>query len=150
MALSRDDAGVLWLFDADGRKIFTLPTGQLNSITTVDLNEDGLAELLTTEVEGRGTGVYREGFVLYSIGERRIARLWHGTSRAVIASQDRGMRASVGYVRTDLQSSMRQQPTLTHLLFESDHPAQVQELRVTGVESDGVLTIAVDSRPPRM
>jgi hypothetical protein len=68
------DSGIL-LFDAAGKAIDVLKTGEVLRVWTADLDGDGKLEVLTEERLIRGTGIELTEFRLYS-GARRLRRLW--------------------------------------------------------------------------
>ena len=67
-------------FAEDGSSITTLETGEILWLQLFDLNEDGIAELITEEVEGRGTGILTKIFRLYVVSPVSLKKAWEAES----------------------------------------------------------------------
>jgi hypothetical protein len=113
LAISCDLKGGLVAFRDDGSLIASEPAGEITSVQLFDLNEDGIAEVVTEEVAGRGTGVLMKNFCLYSVTTETIKKLWSGESyfRSVPLKEER-----VGFVRFDPSGGGRPRAQLVHLV----------------------------------
>jgi hypothetical protein len=80
LAISRSLGGGLAAFGQDGSNIGMIETGEFLWIQLFDLNEDGTAEVVTEEVDGRGTGVLTKVFRLYVVSTGSIKKAWEAES----------------------------------------------------------------------
>lgn len=80
VALSKNRGGGLALFSSAGVLEDSLPSDEITSIELFDLDGDGISEMLTEEIEGRGTGVLIENYKLYSFDGGSIKKLWQRPS----------------------------------------------------------------------
>jgi hypothetical protein len=80
IAVSKNLAGGLILFSQDGLMTNSLATDEITSIQVFDLNDDGVSEIVTEEVEARGTGILIKNFKLYAVDSSGIRQLWQRRS----------------------------------------------------------------------
>ncbi len=72
--------GDLFLFDAGGSLLTRVETSELIWLQLFDFDQDGVDELITEEVDLRGTGVLIKSFHIYRISRAAIELLWEGIS----------------------------------------------------------------------
>jgi len=80
LAISANITGGLLAFRPDGSSISALKTDEITWILLADLDADGAAEVITEEVDGRGTGTLSKAFCIYAVSTSGIKRLWRGES----------------------------------------------------------------------
>jgi hypothetical protein len=80
VAISCTRNGGLIAFGTDGKAVSSLQTGRITSLEIFDLTEDGNSEVILNEVEGTGTGVLMEAFVVYRLTSSEIRQIWKGDS----------------------------------------------------------------------
>jgi hypothetical protein len=80
IVLSKNRSGGLVLFSADGRLELSVTTNEITSLQCFDLNNDGVSELVTEEVEGRGTGILVKAFKIYSRSVHGLEKVWERRS----------------------------------------------------------------------
>jgi hypothetical protein len=114
IAISRNLGGGLLLFNEDGRNIAKQETGEVTQLQLFDINEDGVAEIVTEEVDGRGTGVLEKSFRVYEASSSGFRKLWEGESYVRHANESK-VDESIAFIRFDPSGSGRG-PRLTHLL----------------------------------
>jgi hypothetical protein len=85
LVLSKNMSGGLILFSRDGVAKSFLATEEITSLQIFDLNEDGVSELITEEIEGRGTGVLVKNFKVYKFDAEDIKEIWKGQSYSLSA-----------------------------------------------------------------
>lgn len=139
VALSREQAGTLWLFDSGGRELRRLNVGELASAGVENLGDGELA-LRTTEVVARGTGVYSENYVLYAVGPHGIRPLWSGVSRDLRAPLEGDISSVAGYLRIDVRGLETGLPRLTHIVFRDGGKPVTTVLHVSH-DADGSLRV---------
>ncbi|MGH9713911.1 MAG: hypothetical protein ACRD5M_11505 [Candidatus Acidiferrales bacterium] len=102
IAISCQWNGGLPAFHADGSLIQMTQIGPISSIQLVDLDEDGVSEIITEEKEGRGTGVLLRSFNLHTVSNKSIANVWKAPSYSA-ASSEYGKAAELheGFLRFD-------------------------------------------------
>lgn len=76
IVLSKNTGGGLLLFSPSGVLQNSIATGEITWIQLFDLNDDGISEVVTEEVEGRGTGILVKNFKLYTVADGRIEQIW--------------------------------------------------------------------------
>lgn len=80
IALSKNLGGGLVLFSPNGRVESSVTTNEITSLQCFDLNDDGVSELVTEEVEGRGTGILVKDFKIYSQSVHGLEKVWERRS----------------------------------------------------------------------
>jgi hypothetical protein len=106
LVISCKHGGGLMVFGPSLRLTSSMKTDDIKSVTLLDLDEDGISEVLTDEVEGEGTGILLGQFVVYRVSPGPIRRLWDGVSLYQASSWDPkagftgGIRRE-GFVRFD-------------------------------------------------
>jgi len=120
IAISTNDSGGLAAFRNDGSLIQTLKTDKITWLQMFDLNEDGVSEIVTEEVNGRGTGLLQKSFNLYAVSPQEIRKVWHAESYSLDAiPKEVGSKPSVkekiGYLRFD-PSGFGRPARMTYLL----------------------------------
>lgn len=78
--LSKDRSGGLALFSAEGVLADSISSGEFTWIQLFDLNGDGISEVITEEIAGRGTGVLIKDYNFYAIVNGQIKKLWQRRS----------------------------------------------------------------------
>ena len=68
------------IFDSAGKLIAFRRTGNIKSTQMLDIDEDGQDEIITDEIDGTGTGIGRDGYHIYRLGNNKLEQLWHGES----------------------------------------------------------------------
>jgi hypothetical protein len=121
------DSGVFF-FGPGGRQMNVLKTAEVLRSWTVDLDGDGIRELVTEERVLRGTGLHEAEFRLYSVtGSGRL--LWRGESTAYADAWWKGYAY-------DRRSYLRIVKDATHPYLQYRHACGdrecVRRLRVAG------------------
>lgn len=80
IVVSKDRSGGVALFSPSGLLQDSIGTDEITWIQLFDLNGDGVSELVTEEVEGRGTGVLDKNYKLYRVNSTGIKKLWERRS----------------------------------------------------------------------
>jgi len=80
IAITRMQSGSLLGFRPDGSLAGRKETAEITWLALADLDDDGVAELLTEQIAGRGTGLLFKDFVIYQISGRGLRELWKGKS----------------------------------------------------------------------
>jgi hypothetical protein len=80
VAISCNLRGNLLLFNAKGGYLCRLSCGQIYSVRLEDIDKDGIPELLTQELEGRGTGILILHYHLYKLTSTAIIPVWSAVS----------------------------------------------------------------------
>lgn len=137
LAISCDRGGGLAAFRPDGSNIGTVPTGKIIWLQLFDLNEDGVSEVITEEVEGEGTGILMKAFSVYMITPKAIKKVWKGESylAETIASSSKVLALKVakqGFVRFD-ESGGGRKARMTYVLTSPTSP----RIEVTVFEMNG-------------
>jgi hypothetical protein len=110
-------AGGLAAFRSDGSALATRPTREITWVQLFDIDEDGISEVVTEEVDGRGTGVLQKTFRVYRVNAEEIREMWSGESLTRHAPDERHIEQSVGFLRFDGGGAGRN-ARLTHLLID--------------------------------
>jgi hypothetical protein len=74
--LSRHLSGEIFAFGPDGRLASRLAIGEPVTYQPIDLDGDGLMELMVEEVDGYGTGIYETGYHIYGALAERVKQVW--------------------------------------------------------------------------
>jgi hypothetical protein len=72
--------GGLAAFRKGGSLITTVSTGRITWLQLFDLNEDHLSEVITEEVNGRGTGILTKSFAVYVLSANAVKNVWRQDS----------------------------------------------------------------------
>ncbi len=120
IAISTNDGGGLAAFRPDGSSIQTLRTDKITWLQLFDLNEDSVSEIVTEEVNGRGTGVLQKSFNVYAVSSHGIKSVWHAESYSLDANfkevnSHGSVKERIGYLRFD-PSGFGQPARMTYLL----------------------------------
>lgn len=98
IAVSKNLGGALLVFDAEGKLRDTCKTDEILAIQLVDLDHDGIDEIVTEEVWNRATGPFNTGFVVYRVVPAPCRSVWHG--EAFLDMQGPGeLERRAGYLR---------------------------------------------------
>lgn len=106
IALSKNWSGALVLFSPNGRLESSVTTNEITSLQCFDLNQDGVSELVTEEVEGRGTGILVKAFKMYTRSAQGLEKVWERRSYSREAPWDpnsstRKVRETLYFLRFD-------------------------------------------------
>jgi hypothetical protein len=71
---------VLLTFDAAGNLKAHLALPEVDSSQALDLDSDGIQEILLDQVDGHGSGIHLKRYHLYSMKGQSIRELWSGES----------------------------------------------------------------------
>jgi hypothetical protein len=77
ISISGFDQGAIFIFSESGKLLAKKKTSLVISIEIVDLDGDGLSEIVTEEQEASGTGILGTSFSIYGIYSNRLLRVWH-------------------------------------------------------------------------
>jgi hypothetical protein len=80
VVISRNLGGSLLAFRPDGSLQARRETQEITWLQLFDFDEDGQAEVILDEIDGRGTGILLRNFHIYRLGDRSIVPLWEGIS----------------------------------------------------------------------
>jgi hypothetical protein len=80
IVLSKNLSGGIAAFSPNGLLENSITTNEITWAQLFDLNDDGVSELVTEEIEGRGTGILVKNFSLYVIGPGGIKQAWKRVS----------------------------------------------------------------------
>jgi hypothetical protein len=116
VVISRNLGGGLLLFDSTGAHIATKATNEIRWLQLFDIDEDGLSELMTEEIDGRGTGILETSYCLYRFAPERVEPLWHGESYSRLAPTPGLVEEHLGFIRFDPSASGRH-ARLTHVII---------------------------------
>jgi hypothetical protein len=105
-------------FASDEAAVATHRTREITWVQLVDLDEDGVSELLTEEIDGRGTGVLEKTFRLYRATDRNVTTVWSGQSMRRHAPDENHIEETIAFLRFD-PSSAGKNARLTHLVIEA-------------------------------
>ena len=76
IAISKNLAGGILVFDRQGSKFDAQHTGEIISIQILDMDGDGRDEMITEEVGNRSTSNFSTSFAVYSVPDRKLLVLW--------------------------------------------------------------------------
>jgi hypothetical protein len=99
--LSKHLSGAIFFFDQEGQLSTQQETSEIVSATTFDFDQDGLAEVILDQVDGRGTGLFEKRYHAYKFSSGRILHLWSGIS----------------YSRRMLPESLTKEPLLYEIVY---------------------------------
>jgi hypothetical protein len=74
--VSRHLSGEMFVFGADGHLVSRLAIGEPVTYQPIDLDGDGVVELMVEEVDGDGTGSYETGYHIYGAFAEGVRQLW--------------------------------------------------------------------------
>lgn len=121
IAVSRNLGGELLAFSASGRLFGTVHTQEILSIQLADLDQDGVDELLTEEVETRGTGIFATTFDAYRVGGPSIRRLWSGRAYEEMDLPPAPREEREGFLRIGIaERAGAYAPELIHAVFDAN------------------------------
>lgn len=120
IAISCNLGGGLAVFRSDGSAVTTQPTKEITTVQLIDLDEDGVSEVLTEEIDGRGTGVLDKTFRVYRIVGNGVREVWSGESYIRRAPDEHHIEETIGFVRFDGSGAGRN-ARLTHLVIDPSH-----------------------------
>ena len=118
IVISRNLGGGLLVFVANGANVATEETNEITSLQIFDLDEDGVAEIATEEIEGRGTGILEKRFHIYRIMPKHIETLWVGESYSRHARTPEKIEETTGFLRFDGSGAGRK-ARITHLVLDA-------------------------------
>jgi len=101
MAIAGQFGGGLAAYGASGDLIASIATHEITWLQLFDLDEDGQSEVITEEVDGRGTDVLMKSFAVYGIRSKKIEKLWSGESyfRSVPYDRPNASEERLGFIR---------------------------------------------------
>jgi hypothetical protein len=117
IVISRNLGGGLLVFDANGANVSAKQTKEITWVQLFDLDEDGVAEVVTEEIEGRGTGVLEKRFHIYRFAANGIESVWTGESYSRHAPTPEAIEETTSFIRFDMSGAGRS-ARLTHLVFD--------------------------------
>lgn len=120
IAISCNLTGGIAVFRTDGTAVATLPTKEITSVQLIDLDEDGVSEVVTEEIDGRGTGVLEKTFRVYRIDGSGVREVWSGESYVRHAPDEHHIEETMGFIRFD-ESGAGRKARLTHLILDPSH-----------------------------
>jgi hypothetical protein len=141
IAVSCNLAGGLAAFRPDGSRLATVLTNQITWLQLFDLNEDGVSDLITEEIESSGTGVLKKSFCLYAVSPQTIKLVWRGRSYVREAPWNPSSNAiglvkeEVGFLRLD-PSGAGKRARMTYLFPTSD--GRAFEERIVEMEGEAL------------
>jgi hypothetical protein len=118
IAISRNLGGGLLFFQGEAC-VATRSTSEITWLQVFDVDEDGVAELITEEIDDRGTGVMRKSFYIYRIVTDRVETLWKGSSYDRETLADGTVVERESFLRFDASGAGRN-TRVTHLSLASD------------------------------
>jgi hypothetical protein len=80
VVISRNLGGSLLAFRSDGSLLARTEAGEITWLQLFDFDEDGQAEVILEEIDGRGTGILLKSFHIYRVADGAIRQLWDGLS----------------------------------------------------------------------
>jgi len=107
IAVSCNLGGGMLAFRGDGSLLNSITTNEIVGIRLLNLRGNKYSELVTEEVEGRGTGVLIKSFDLYVVSNEPLKRIWTSESYVFesdwIAATNRTKTTKLvsGYLRVD-------------------------------------------------
>ena len=122
--------GGLAVFRRDGTALATQRTKEITAVQLVDLDEDGVSEVVTEEIDGRGTGVLEKTFRVYRIDGSGVQELWSGESYVRHAPDEQHVEETVGFIRFDA-SGAGKNARLTHVLIDPSHHERIMTFEWT-------------------
>lgn len=125
IVISCNLAGGIALYDRNGSLVSTTRTQEITSLQVVDVDEDGVADLLTEEIDGRGTGVLLKSFRLYRVETDAVRQVWQGESYNRRENERGRVRELIGFLRFDPSGGGRN-ARLTHLMIGEGHEQREQ------------------------
>jgi hypothetical protein len=100
LSLTGSGEGGIFLFDGKGRLLGKAKTGGIESIQILDLDGDGVSEILTEEETGHGTGIVGTEFRLYKVRDGSLVKLWGALAyEHLYAESSRPQERRIGFVR---------------------------------------------------
>ena len=135
VAVSYNLRGAIFVFDAAGSLRARAEIGELSWLQLFDFDEDGTAELIAEEVDGRGTGVLVKSFRVYRLSTSAVEPLWQGVSfsRKALGQDprtgDSRFELIRGYLRCEPSGSGRARPRLLHLQEVLEPETELRTLR---------------------
>ncbi|MFL6232994.1 MAG: hypothetical protein ACJ76N_07660 [Thermoanaerobaculia bacterium] len=80
VVISRNLGGALLAFRPDGSLRARKDTQEITWLQLFDFDEDGRAEIILDEIDGRGTAILLRNFHIYRLKDNSIVQVWEGTS----------------------------------------------------------------------
>jgi hypothetical protein len=115
IVISSNLAGGLAVFRSDGSAVVTQPTREITWVQLFDLDEDGVSEVVTEEIDGRGTGVLEKTFRVYRVTANQVVEIWSGQSFRRHAPDESRIEETSAFLRFD-RSGAGRNARLTHLI----------------------------------
>lgn len=120
--ISRLLEGRIMIFDAHGSLAFSLKTNEIVSLELFDFDNDGIAEMVTDQVDDRGTGILVKSFYIYKLFAEDFKEVWRGISYSheQLAETDVSGSAKFnikrGFIRCEPAGAGLPGPRLLHLV----------------------------------
>jgi len=70
--------GIILIFNNSSSIVSKKHTGEIVSASLFDFDGDGIGELITEQIEGRGTGVLVKKYYIYRVSAGEFRELWQG------------------------------------------------------------------------
>ena len=81
------------MFDESNEFVSTVEIRDIEWVHVLDMDKDGVAELITQELGAYGTGVIGKDFCIYRVDGKKIVRIW--SRRAVSDQRSAAMKRTV-------------------------------------------------------
>jgi len=120
VVISRNLTGNLLVFSTAGKLTAKGDTQEILSIELADLDQDGIDELLTEEVETRGAGMFASRFAVYKVLRGAISFLWKGEAYSEVDLPPAPREERIGFLRVGFAPRAGfYAPELVHVVFDS-------------------------------
>jgi hypothetical protein len=124
VVISRNLGGTLLVFRPDGSLRARKDTQEITWLQLFNFDEDGQAEIILDEIDGRGTGILLRNFHIYRLAESSIVQLWEGTSyhRKELPARDDHSAAfelARGFIRCEPSGAGIPEARLLHVIESS-------------------------------
>lgn len=126
---SRGREDSILLTRANGSLIARKDVGEITWVQLFDFDGDGLAEIVTEQVDGYGTGILIKTFYVYRASGTGLAQIWTGLSsshkrlKEPTKSGASAFEEQRGFLHFGPPGSGRREATLLHLV-ETSRPSQ--------------------------
>jgi len=85
--ISQNYQGQILAFSKDGLLKDSLVTTEIRGLQICDINSDLRFEIITTQVDSRGTGLLEENFHVYDVGNPFLRELWSGVAYSFLPEE---------------------------------------------------------------
>jgi hypothetical protein len=132
VVISRNLGGYVLTFAPQGALKGLQATDEIVSMQLCELDDDGVPELITDEIVGRGTGILSREFRVYRVSATPIRRLWNAPSFEYLEQSRPGEKAYFSTVRAFLRcdpSGGGDRPQLDYRREENDGRGKVRRFQ---------------------